>query len=264
MKDVQSQPDDRGVDIQKVGVKQLFLPLNIEEKGGGYQAVTASIRASVGLPRDFKGTHMSRFLEVLEGWSKRAISTRQVSAILQDLSRGLGAGSAQLELRFRYFVKKKAPVSGKESLMGYTCFFAGEMNGAEYDFIQGAEVPVLSLCPCSREISAYGAHNQRTMIRARLRPRHMFWLEDLIGALEGQGSSPIYPLLKREDEKYVTEHSYMNPKFVEDILRDCVLFLRRDPRAGWFEVECESLESIHDHSAFAHHLEGEETSGRKT
>ncbi len=261
MKDVQSQRDERGVDIQKVGVKQLCMPLNIKEKDGGYQAVTASIQASVGLPKDFKGTHMSRFLEVLQTWSKRAISAGEVSNILQDLSHGLGAKSAQLELRFRYFVKKKAPVSGKESLMGYICSFTGDSDGLRensYDFIQGVEVPVLSLCPCSKEISDFGAHNQRTVIRARLRPLHMFWLEDLIAALEAQGSSPIYPLLKREDEKYVTEHSYLNPKFVEDILRDCVIFLRGDSRVAWFEVECESFESIHDHSAFAQHRQAKE------
>ncbi|MDA8145736.1 MAG: GTP cyclohydrolase FolE2 [Thermaerobacter sp.] len=258
LSDVQNRSDHRGVDIQEVGIKRLSLPLLIKEKEGGFQSVTGYITAAVELTRRYKGTHMSRFVEVLETWGKRSISNQEVEAVLRSLAARLEARRTSLALTFRYFLPKRAPVSGHESMMGYPCRFEGRLDGERFEFVLGVSVPVVSLCPCSKEISRYGAHNQRAVIRVRLRqaPRRMLWLEDLIRLLELQGSAPIYPLLKREDEKAVTEKSYENPKFVEDILRDTIIALREDPRVAWFEAECESYESIHDHSAFAYHREG--------
>ncbi|MCR4426343.1 MAG: GTP cyclohydrolase FolE2 [Firmicutes bacterium] len=257
MQDVQNRPDARGIDIQKVGVKNVHLPLLIATREGGHQSVLGSVALSVRLPMRFKGTHMSRFIEILLPWSKKAISNTEIRSILNDTCSALSARHAEVSLRFKYFVTKAAPVSGKESVLDYNCEFVGRVEDGRHAFTMGVEVPVTSCCPCSKEISDFGAHNQRTMVRARVRfsGRGFLWLEDLIDLLEAQGSCEIFPLLKREDEKYVTEAAYQNPKFVEDILRDVVLALRAEPRVRWFEIECESHESIHNHSAFGSHVE---------
>ncbi|MGB4337852.1 MAG: GTP cyclohydrolase FolE2 [Bacillota bacterium] len=257
MQDVQSRPDSRGIDIQHVGVKNVHLPLKIAQKGGGYQSVLGNVSLSVDLPMQFKGTHMSRFIEVLYGWSGEPLSNTLIAEVLKDTCAALAASRAQIVIRFKYFVNKQAPVSRKRSVLDYNCEFIGELDGGKHIFTLGVEVPVTSCCPCSKEISDYGAHNQRTMVRARVRfsSAGFLWIEDLIQLLEATGSCEIYPLLKREDEKYVTEKAYENPKFVEDILRDVVLALRAEPRVRWFSVECESFESIHNHSAFANHTE---------
>lgn len=261
MQDVQSRPDSRGIDIQKVGVTNVHLPMQIAMRDGGYQSVLGNISLSVELPMQFKGTHMSRFLEVLTPWSSKPISNTTVIGILKETCSALSAQTAHLCIKFKYFVGKKAPVSGKQSVLDYNCEFAGTICGSRHNFTLGVEVPVTSCCPCSKEISNYGAHNQRTMIRARVRFGHagFLWIEDLVTLLESMGSCEIYPLLKREDEKYVTEEAYSNPKFVEDILRDTVIALRAEERVRWFEVECESYESIHNHSAFASHVEDKRT-----
>ncbi|MEA4883800.1 MAG: GTP cyclohydrolase FolE2 [Clostridia bacterium] len=257
MQDVQNRPDDRGIDIQKVGVKNVHLPLQIATKEGAWQSVLGNIALSVELPMQFKGTHMSRFMEVLLPWSKKPISNQEIVAILKDTCDALSARRADISIRFKYFVTKCAPVSGKESVLDYNCEFSASLDGRRHTFVMGVEVPVTSCCPCSKEISEFGAHNQRTMIRARVRfsSAGFLWLEDLIALLESQGSCEIFPLLKREDEKYVTEAAYSNPKFVEDILRDVVIALRSESRVRWFDAECESHESIHNHSAFACHME---------
>lgn len=257
MKDVQGQQDTRGVSIQRVGVKDVRLPFLVREKDNGYQSVLGQARLSVDLPHHYKGTHLSRFIEILLDWSKRPVSTHEVEAILKATRLRLDAERAHLSLRFKYFVEKQAPVSGASQLMDYDVEFCGDCDGIAPQTTVTVEVPLTTLCPCSKEISRYGAHNQRSVVRVSVRfaADRFIWIEDLIRSVEALGSCELFPLLKREDEKYVTEKAYENPKFVEDVLRDTVLLLRGDERVDWFEVECESFESIHNHNAFAYQVE---------
>lgn len=258
MKDVQSIPDQRGIAIQKVGISEVHLPFQIKTKAGAFQSVLAKLRLSVALPQEYKGTHMSRFVEILSKWSQKPISSKEMTCILSDTLERLQAGKADLEMSFKYFMEKKAPVSGLVSMLDYDCSFSASLDkDGEFSFIMGIAVPFTSLCPCSKEISQYGAHNQRGLMRVKVKfaPKHFLWLEDLIISMEEQASCPVYPLLKREDEKFVTEAAYDNPKFVEDVLRDLVLMLRRLDGVVYFEVECENYESIHNHSAYASHVE---------
>jgi GTP cyclohydrolase I len=257
MKDVQNQPDARGVNIQRVGIKELHLPFQVHQQEGGYQSVLGNATLSVDLPHHYKGTHLSRFVEILLEWSQKPISTREVHEILQATRKRLDAEAAHISLKFKYFVKKVAPVSKAPQIMDYDVEFEGTLDGDEALLNIGLEVPVTTLCPCSKTISKYGAHNQRSILRLKVRftPEHFMWIEDLIRELESLGSCELYPLLKREDEKYVTERAYENPKFVEDVLRDIILQMRTDDRIAWFEIECESLESIHNHNAFAYQVE---------
>lgn len=257
LKDTQSSKDHRGIDIQYVGVKNVEVPLVIQRKYAEEQTVSARAAMSVALPREFRGTHMSRFIEILCEWGQENLLGVDMEGILKEMETRLHAQSAKVKFEFKYFIDKKAPVSGLSSPMGYNCLFKGVMDKGKYTFILGIEVPVTTLCPCSKEISEYGAHNQRTIIKLNIsyNPENIIWLEDLIEIVENCASSPIYPLLKREDEKYVTELAYNNPKFVEDILRDVILELRKLPDISWFEVDCEAQESIHNHSAWAYHQE---------
>lgn len=257
MKDVQGLADDRGIEIQKVGVKDIHLPFLIRTMDGGYQSVLGNVSLAVNLPRQFKGTHMSRFVEILTDWSEKPISGHELRLILQGTNEKLLAQRSEIALRFRYFLRQKAPVSRQVAFLDYRIEFLASLSGNHYDYVLGVEVPIHALCPCSKEISEYGAHNQRGVIRARIRchARQYLWIEELVTMLQSKGSAPVFPLLKREDEKHVTECAYRNPKFVEDILRDSVLALRAEPRILWFEVECETFESIHNHSAFASHRE---------
>ncbi len=259
MQDVQNRKDKRGIAIQKVGIKEAHLPFLIKTKEGGYQQVLARVRFTVALPSQYKGTHMSRFLEILMPWSKKPLAETEMEAMLSEALERLEAHSAEVELSFKYFVDKVAPVSRRTSVLDLDCSFTGRKEqGKPMEFQLGVEVPFTSLCPCSKEISSYGAHNQRSVARIQLRFKDGYdciFIEDLAELVERQGSSPIYPLLKREDEKFVTEAAYENPKFVEDILRDTVLVLRDIEGLGWFSVECENYESIHNHSAYAAHEE---------
>ena len=259
MRDVQNQADARGIAIQRVGIKDAHLPFLIKTKEGGFQQVLARVRFTVALPSEYKGTHMSRFLEILMPWSQKPLAEQEMEQMLEEALTCLHAQSAEVELSFKYFVDKQAPVSGRGSILDLDCLFTGRKQlGEPMTFQLGIDVPFTSLCPCSKEISAYGAHNQRSVSRVQLRFRRgieCIYIEDLALLLEKQGSSPIYPLLKREDEKYVTERAYENPKFVEDILRDTVLALRGLEGLAWFSLECENYESIHNHSAFASHEE---------
>ena len=258
MRDIQNLADERGIPIQKVGVKDVHLPFQIKTKTGSFQSVLALIRLTVDLPQEYKGTHMSRFIEVLSDWRQKPVANREMEAMLRDIMQRLEARRAHIEIRFKYFIEKKAPVSGLTSLLDYDCIFEGNLEtGGQLDFILGLAVPFTSLCPCSREISEYGAHNQRGIMKVKIKypPGRFIWIEDLAKLMEAQGSSPVYPLLKREDEKFVTEGAYDNPKFVEDVLRDLVLALRGLEGAAWFEAECETFESIHNHSAYAFHVE---------
>lgn len=251
--DIQSQADRRRLPLQRVGVEGVELPFQIKAMEDGHQTVLATVALTADLPHYFKGTHMSRFIEILEEWRNRPVSGPEVKSILRQTKSVLKAEMAHVDIEFKYFVEKQAPVSGLKSVLGYPSLFSGGLDGGDFDFKLGVEVPVSTVCPCSKSISEIGAHNQRATIRARVRfVRGTFvWIEELIRVLEQQGSAEIYPLLKREDEKYVTEHAFRNPKFVEDVVRDSVLALRKDTRLGWFEVECEAEESIHQHSAFA-------------
>lgn len=261
MIDVQKSTDNRGIEIQKVGIKEAKLPFQIKTKEGDYQSVLANIRFTVSLPMEYKGTHMSRFQEILNCWCQKPIAEDEMQAVLWEAMERLEAQSANLHIDFTYFVKRKAPVSQKESLLDVECFFEGNMNhGEKMDFTLGVKVPYTSLCPCSKEISEYGAHNQRGTMTVQVRyaqGRECIYIEDLTELLEKQASCQVYPLLKREDEKYVTEKAYDNPKFVEDILRDGVIALRELKKDGlkWFSLECENYESIHNHSAYAAHVE---------
>jgi|GEM_PF-807533 len=258
MRDTQGGADLREVDLQRVGVKNVDLPFRIQEKDGGIQTVLASIQLSVDLPRQYKGTHMSRFIEILEKWKDQPSSSGQLEHILQDTRERLSAARAHIQVGFKYFIQKQAPVSRQSSTMGYDCQFHAMLCGSTgYDLVVGVKVPITTVCPCSKEISVAGAHNQRAWLRVKLRtiPGQFLWLEELTSSLEEFGSCEVYPLIKRPDEKHVTEKGYFNPKFVEDVLRDVVLWLRAHPLVTWFEVECEADESIHPHNAFAYQIE---------
>ena len=258
IKDVQNSSDERGIAIQKVGVSDVHLPFLIKTKSGSFQSVLAKIKLTVELPQEFKGTHMSRFIEILSDWSQKPVSYREIEYMLTDTIDRLHAQKAHIDVTFKYFIEKVAPVSGFKSLLDYDCIFSASLTRNEnLDFTFGITVPFTSLCPCSKEISQYGAHNQRGIMRVKIKQQHgrFIWIEDLAELMEKQGSCQVYPLLKRSDEKYVTEKAYENPKFVEDVLRDLVLALRQVDSVEWFEVECENYESIHNHSAYATHVE---------
>lgn|SRR5574344_59242 len=261
LKDVQNEKDLRGVDIQKVGVNNVDVPLIIQRKNSSDQIVNAKARMTVSLPKHYKGTHMSRFIEVLSEWQHNDKLGVDIKGCLEAIIKKLNAQSAEVKFKFGYFIEKKSPVTKKSFPMCYDCSFDGILEKKEkkenYKFVLGVKVPLTTLCPCSKEISAYGAHNQRAIVSVKIsyNEKNQIWIEDLVKMIEGCSSSPIYPLLKRSDEKYVTEHAYENPKFVEDVLRDVVLKLRKNKDIISFEVECESLESIHNHSAWAYQAE---------
>lgn len=254
MRDVASESDDRGITIQRVGVRDLHLPVMIREKSGRNARVLGQFDAGVELPKSERGTHMSRFVEILARWSKKSVSMVEMREMLEEILQAFGSPAAQVSLSFKYFLEKQAPVSGIASPLDYDCRFEARLEDGRYTFVLVVRVPILTLCPCSREISDRGAHSQRAILTARLEcePGHIIWLEDLIPLLEAQGSCGIYPLLKRTDEKHVTEGSYDNPKFVEDVVRDTILALRQLRGTRGFSAECESMESIHNHVAYAY------------
>ncbi len=254
-----SHADERGIAIDRVGIKGLSWPITVWDRAEGMQHTVASLDATVALPADVKGTHMSRFVEVLND-VKSELSLKNLPDLLTTMQQRLGAEKAQLDATFPYFLKRAAPVSGATSLNAYRCGFHAERytpadaaaSEGRFQFELRVEVPVTTLCPCSKAVSDRGAHNQRGYVRVRARSTGMLWIEDVVEAVEAVASSPVYGLLKREDEKYVTERAYDHPVFVEDLLRDSVSALRAHP-AGvfWLSVEVENIESIHNHSAFA-------------
>lgn len=257
LEDVQGRPDERGIDINQAGIRDLRYPITVLDRAQGEQQTVASLSMSVGLPYRFKGTHMSRFVEAIEAHHGE-ITMRTLPAILRELKRRLDAESARVEAKFPYFLERHAPVSGGKALMDYDCFFLGESNGPHDGFILGVRVPVTSLCPCSKAISDYGAHNQRGYVAIEVRPRRtadeeleLVWIEELVEVGERSGSAPVYPLLKRPDERHVTMQAYDNPVFVEDIVRNVAEELRGDARISWFRVHAINEESIHNHNAFA-------------
>ena len=247
--DVQKSRDTRKVPISKVGVKDISYPVVVMDKNRSVQHTVARVNMYVDLPHHFKGTHMSRFIEILNSYREK-IALDKMETILQKMKEKLGASSAHLEIEFPYFIEKRAPVSGAKSLMEYTCEFRASL-AEDFDFILGVKVPVTSLCPCSKELSSFGAHNQRSIMTVQVRYREFLWIEDLVEVIESCGSSPVYSLLKREDEKFVTERAYENPRFVEDMVREATLKLTAMETIIWFSVEAENFESIHKHSAYA-------------
>jgi GTP cyclohydrolase I len=249
MPDLQQSHDARNIAIDKVGVKDIRYPIVVQDKYREVQHTVARVNMFVDLPHHFKGTHMSRFIEVLNLYHGE-ISVENLESILLEMKTRLEVGSAHLELEFPYFIEKRAPASGARGLMEYQCRMFGTLRN-DFDFVLEASVPVTSLCPCSKEISDRGAHNQRSMVNVQIRYRDHIWLEDLIEWVEGCASSPVYSLLKREDEKVVTEQAYDNPMFVEDMVRAVTEKLKSVPEVTWFRVQCENFESIHNHSAYA-------------
>ncbi len=259
LKDIQNEADGRGVDIQNVGINNVRMPFLIKKEGGGFLSVVADVRFTVSLPKEYKGTHMSRFIEILTEYGQKPLAEEEMAAILDEALLRLDASTAAIKFSFCYFVEKTAPVSGGKALLDVPCFFVGEKQlNAPLKFTLGVDVPYTSLCPCSKEISAFGAHNQRSVCRMRLSfaPEYeCIYIEEAVRMVDRTASSPVYSLLKREDEKFVTETAYQNPKFVEDMLRDMVLALRPLPGLKYFFVECENFESIHNHNAIATHEE---------
>ncbi|MCD6551393.1 GTP cyclohydrolase FolE2 [Thermotoga sp.] len=248
MKDVQNEKDPRMVPLKKVGIKDLSWPLKILLKGDGYQPTVAQISCSVDLHREKRGIHMSRFIEVLN--RLEAITPHTFEKVLDDLIVTMEAKRAHLEIHFPYFIWKESPITRKVSPLKVDCFVEAEKE-KNFSFKIGVRVPVHNLCPCSKEISDYGAHNQRAFVEISVKTRKFIWFEDLVKIAEKNASVPLYTLLKRPDEKFITEKAYENPKFVEDVARDVALDLEKDPRISWYKVYVESMESIHNHNAFA-------------
>jgi GTP cyclohydrolase IB len=256
MIDVQSQRDNRKIPIDKVGIKNLRYPIIVRDRREGRQATVATINMYVDLPHEFKGTHMSRFVEMLH-LVKTEVSLKRFSVLLDQMKKHLHAASAHIEFTFPYFIEKHAPVSGASGLMDYTCRIIGTSNARhEVDLISEVNVPITSVCPCSKEISDHGAHNQRGEVKLQTRFKRFIWLEDMIELVETHASCDVYSVLKRVDEKKVTEQGYANPKFVEDIVRDIAAQLMKDENITWFSVSAENFESIHNHSAYAHIVSG--------
>lgn len=249
MPDLQSQGDTRRIGIDKVGVKAIRYPILVEDRTNKLQQTIADLNIYVELHHSKRGTHMSRFLEVLNRYHQDSI-IGHLDKLLLELKTILKADSAYLDMDFPYFMTKHAPVSKIASLMDYKCFFNASYRD-EYELWIGAVVPVTTLCPCSREISDAGAHNQRSYVTIKVRYTGFVWLEELIQIAEDAASSPVYPLLKRRDEKYVTEKAYSNPRFVEDVVREATQKLSADERILEFYVEADSFESIHNHNAYA-------------
>jgi GTP cyclohydrolase IB len=248
--DVQSSADTRRLAIDRVGIKSIRHPARIQERAGGIQHTVAHFNMDVGLPHQFKGTHMSRFVEILEA-HEREISPDTFRMMLREMVKKLEAETGHIEMTFPYFVSKKAPVSGVASLMDYEVTFVGDLRDGKETFTLKVVVPVTSLCPCSKKISERGAHNQRSHVTIAARINTFVWIEELIDIAEGEASSELYGLLKRPDEKFVTEAAYDNPKFVEDLVRDVAARLNADSRVTAYVVESENFESIHNHSAYA-------------
>jgi len=252
MKDIQSSLDNRGIDIEKVGVKNIKYPITVLDKANGIQHTIANINMYVNLPKQFKGTHMSRFIEILNE-HRGNINIRDYSVILEKMQKRFNAESAHLEMEFPYFIEKKAPVSRARSLMEYNCRFMGMRDGNGTDFILVVGIPVLTLCPCSKEISSCGAHNQRSFVTVHLRFKGLVWIEDVVGIVEDSASAQLFSLLKRPDEKYITEHAYGKPMFVEDVVvREVAGKLTENEHIVSFSVEAENFESIHNHNVYAY------------
>ncbi len=250
MKDIQNQKDHRNVPINKVGVKDVKYPISVLDKQNKSQNTIGTINMYVNLPHKFRGTHMSRFIEILNKYHNR-LHIDTMSDILHEMKDKLEAEEAHMEMTFPYFIEKVAPVSAIKSLMEYECTYCGNLKNDEETFVIKVKVPITSVCPCSKEISDYGAHNQRSYVTIEVKIKNFIWFEDLIEIAENAASSPVYAILKRVDEKYVTEKGYDNPMFVEDIVREMAVALNQLDEIDWYHIESENFESIHNHSAYA-------------
>lgn len=250
MEDVQGRPDPRRIPINKVGIKDIRHPISVETRDGDTLHTVANYSMYVNLPGDVKGTHMSRFIEIINV-NERVINNVTFADMIRNVTERLEAKSSYVELDYRYFVKKTAPVSGEQSMMDYEVKLWGEQHGDDVTITTEVLVPVASLCPCSKKISEYGAHNQRSHIIIKVRGDESIRVEDLIDIAEQQASCELYGILKRPDEKHVTERAYENPKFVEDMVRDVAAALNADDRIDYYYLSSENFESIHNHSAFA-------------
>ncbi|MBC7943743.1 MAG: GTP cyclohydrolase I FolE2 [Burkholderiales bacterium] len=250
IEDVQNTPDMRRLAIDRVGIKAIRHPVRVADKSGGVQHTIAMFKMYVHLPHNFKGTHMSRFVEILNA-HEREISAESFETILRETVERLDAKAGHIEMNFPYFINKTAPVTGSMSLLDYDVTFIGDIENGKYRFMMKVVVPVTTLCPCSKKISDYGAHNQRSHVTVTAETDDFVWIEEIVRYAEEQASCELYGLLKRPDEKYVTERAYDNPKFVEDMVRDIAAVLNRDKRIDAYVVESENFESIHNHSAYA-------------
>ena len=250
MKDIQNQRDERGLSVDMVGVSAIRYPITVKDKLRGTQETVAAVSMSVELLPEFKGTHMSRFVEILNR-HRGEITMANIRDILREMREDLGSPKAMMSLEFPYFIDKKSPLSEERSLFPVEVLFDGYGDGDGTSFILGVRIPVTTLCPCSREISECGAHNQRSYITAYTAFDHFIWLEDIADRLEDCASAEIYPLLKRPDEKYVTEKAFTRPRFAEDVVREAAELLHADPKIHWFMTEAVHLESIHTHNAYA-------------
>lgn len=251
MEDVQNSPASIPVEIDTVGVCNFRIPLWVRDKTNGKQHTVVSINMGVTLSSNCKGTHMSRFIEAIEQWNHE-IDYNSVASLLTDIRKRLDASAARIEMSFPYFLTKAAPFSKNPGTMSYDCTLTGEQSGTDKTtFMLTVQVPVMTVCPCSKAISREGAHTQRTMVSVKLRMSAFTWIEDFIEIIEQSGSSPVYTLLKREDEKFVTEDAFAHPAFVEDVVRNVAYHLSEHPNITWFSVKVESQESIHHHNAFA-------------
>jgi len=250
IEDVQNRRDTRRIAIDKVGIKDIRHPVRVRDRSDGEQHTVANFNMYVNLPHNFKGTHMSRFVEILNSHEKE-ISVDSFKEMLAEMAQRLEANSGHIEMSFPYFVNKTAPVSGVKSLMDYEVSLIGEIHDGKPVMSIKVVVPVTSLCPCSKKISDRGAHNQRSHVTVQVRTQRFVWIEEVIELVENQASCELYGLLKRPDEKHVTEQAYDNPKFVEDMVRDVAVQLNQDDRFDAYVVESENFESIHNHSAYA-------------
>lgn len=250
IEDVQGRADTRRIPINKVGIKDIFHPVRVSDRAGGDQHTVARFNMYVNLPQDFKGTHMSRFVEILHN-HEHEISVKSFREMLSEMTHHLDADAGHIEMEFPYFINKEAPISGVKSLMNYQASFIGEHKNGKNSMTLKVVVPVTSLCPCSKKISDRGAHNQRSHVTISARIEGFMWLEELVDIVEEEASCELYGILKRPDEKFVTERAYDNPKFVEDIVRDIAVRLNNQDRVRGYVVESENFESIHNHSAYA-------------
>ncbi len=251
LRDIQNTRDHRNINIDKVGVKNIRYPIMVLDRTHGRQQTVASINMYVNLPKEFKGTHMSRFIEILNEYHGE-IHIRNFAAILETMKNRLQAESAHLEITFPYFIEKQSPVSAASGLMEYGCRLMGSLSADNgHDLVAQISAPITTVCPCSKDISDFGAHNQRGVVRLAVRFKRFVWLEELVQIVEAEASCEVYSVLKRPDEKYVTEKAHQNPKFVEDVVRDIAASLEADSNITWYSVDAENFESIHNHSAYA-------------
>ncbi|MDA3922429.1 MAG: GTP cyclohydrolase FolE2 [Salinisphaera sp.] len=248
--DVQGRADPRQLAINKVGICDIRHPVSIAQRSGGHQATVATFGMYVNLPHEFKGTHMSRFVQILNA-HEHQITLESFKQMLTEMTERLESDNGHIEMSFPYFIDKFAPVTREKGVMDYEVCFIGDRIDGQTQMHVRVKVPVTTLCPCSKDISKYGAHNQRSLITLEVRADEFFWAEELIEMAESEGSCELFGILKRIDEKVVTERAYENPKFVEDVVRDIAIRLNDDERFRRYRVESENFESIHNHSAYA-------------